>query len=104
MYTRRRKNGEEKYHGAVQISTLFEKYKRRLRPPQGVVVSAFCAVVLSELGVTLPPTHVCYSAHSRILSVTTFGPQKTEILLRRTHILTLCRDILGELGSPQHIV
>ena len=106
MYTRRRNRntGEEKHTGAVQIGTLFEKYKRRLRPPQGIVISAFCTIVSLELGVALSPTMVRYNVHSRLLSVTASGPHKTEILLRRSHILALCRETLGELGAPRQIV
>ena len=108
MYTWRRnqkkEEGETKHTGAVAISTLFEKYKKRLRPPQGIVISTFCAVVASELGVTLTPTAVRYTVHSRTLYITTSGPQKTEILLRRARILALCRDVLGKLGAPEQIV
>ncbi len=104
MYTRGRNTGEEKHTGTVQISTLFEKYKKRLRPPQGIVIAAFCTVVAAELGITLAPTSVRYNVHSRTLYVTASGPEKTEILLRRSHVLALCRKALGELGAPEQIV
>lgn len=88
----------------MQIGTLFEKYKKRLRPPQGIVISTFCAVVAAELGVILAPAQMRYSVYSRTLSITTFGPQKSEILLNRARILALCREVLGTLGAPEHIV
>lgn len=103
MYIRRR-NKEEKHNGAVAIGTFFEKYKKHLRPPQGIVISTFCAVVASELGVTLAPMQMRYSVYSRTLSLTTFGPQKSEILFNKARILALCRKSLGENGAPQHIV
>lgn len=104
MYTRRRKKEEEKYSGPVAIGTLFEKYKKRLRPPQGVVVSTFCAVAETELGVTLTPAQVRYNVHSRLLCVTAGGPQKSEILFNKARILELCLDVLGPLGAPKAIV
>ncbi len=103
MYNRRR-NKEEKHTGTVQIGSLFEKYKQRLRPPQGIVISAFCTIVSLELGVVLAPAMVRYNVHSRLLSITTSGPYKTEILIRRRRILALCRETLGELGAPEQIV
>ena len=104
MSTYSRYKNEDKYKGTVPISALFEKYKKRLRPPQGIVISAFCAVVGAELGVILSEREVRYGVHTRTLSITTFGPQKTEILLNKTRILASCREILGELGAPQQIV
>ena len=99
-----RHRNEEIHKGPVAIGALFEKYKKRLRPPQGVVISAFCAVVSSELGITLSEREIRYNVYSRTVSVTTFGPQKTEILLNKGRILGLCRDILGDLGAPEQII
>ena len=95
---------DDTYHGPVRIGTLFEKYRQRLRPPQGIVITAFCAVATAELGVPLAPTAVRYNSHSRILSITSSGPHKTELLLRKAQILAECRQTLGEHGAPQYIV
>ncbi|MBI4086893.1 hypothetical protein HY416_02840 [Candidatus Kaiserbacteria bacterium] len=83
---------------------MFEKYRTRLRPPQGVVVTAFCAVIENELGIRLPTSSVRYNVYNRTIGVTAGGPQKTEIILNQKHILDLCRETLGDLGSPQQIV
>ena len=61
MYRSRRKNGKEQHTGTVAIGALFEKYKKHLRPPQGIVIRAFCAVVDAELGVALSASAVRYS-------------------------------------------
>jgi hypothetical protein len=100
----RRQGNEERKDGAVAISTLFEKYKTRLRPPQGIVINTFCAVVASELGITLAPAAVRYNVHSHTLFVTTSGAQKTEILLNKGRLLALCRELLGKNGTPEQIV
>lgn len=94
----------KKYDGPVKISTLFEKYRTRLRPPQGVVVTAFCAVIESELDIRLSTSSVRYNVHTRTIGVTAGGPQKSEILFNRSRILALCRDTLGPHGAPQTIV
>lgn len=104
MYTRRRNNGEEKYTGPIAIGTLFEKYRKRLRPPQSTVISTFCALVAAEVGVILTPAQVRYNVHLRLVNVTTLGPQKSEILFNKARILELCREALGPQGTPEHIV
>ena len=101
---RRRDEGNEVHKGTVKIGALFEKYKKRLRPPQGIVVSAFCAIVEDELGATLSPAQVRYNVHTGVISVTTSGPLKSEIRLRQKRLLSLCRDTLGDLGAPKSIV
>ena len=104
MQGHRRNSTGEKHTGTVQIGTLFEKYKTRLRPPQGIVISTFCALVATELGIPLASAHVRYEIYSRTISVTVSGPQKSEILFNKARILTLCRASLGDLGAPKHIV
>lgn len=102
MFGRAREN--KKHTGAVPISDLFAKYKTRLKPPQGVVITAFCAAVETELGVPLARSQVRYSVHSRTISVQTSGPGKSEILFKKGRILAVCKEVLGESNSPKHIV
>ncbi len=102
MLMRRRVHRE--YRGAVQISDLFAAYKKRFRPPQGVVVTTFCAVVETELGVALSRTQVRYSVHTRTLSVQANGPLKSELLLRQKRLLELCGTVLGAESVPTCIV
>ncbi len=104
-YIRRRTDdGVGAHKGAVPIGKLFEKYRKRLLPPPGVVITVFCAVVEKEVGVMLTSSNVRYTVHTRTLAITTFGPQKNEIKLHSRRILELCRETLGERGAPQQIL
>lgn len=98
------RNRDRKHDGPIKIGSLFEKYRTRLRPPQGVVVTAFCAIVERELGIKLPSSSVRYTTYSRTISVTARGPEKTEILLNQKKILAECRTVLGPNGAPEHVV
>jgi hypothetical protein len=104
MYRGRGKDREATRTGPVQIGALFEKYRKHLRPPQGTVIAAFCAVVASELDIALAKGAVRYTPYSRTIFVTAGGPEKTEILLNQKRLLSLCRQILGDNGTPEHIV
>lgn len=90
--------------GAVPITDLLARYKTRLRPPQGVVIATFCEIVGEELGITLTRSDVRYSPYTRTVSLSVRGPQKTEIMLQKKRVLDKCKEILGELSFPKHIV
>jgi len=100
----RRRNKEGAHHGAVPIGSLLDRYRVRLRPPQGVVVSAFCAVVEELLSIKLPASAVRYTVSTKTIGVTARGPEKSEIMLNKGRILTTCREVLGARGAPEHIV
>ncbi len=99
-----RHRAQKEHKGAVPISDLFLAYKARLRPPQGVVITAFCAAVEAELGVPLARTSVRYSVQTRTLSIQAAGPHKSEILFRKQKILAACTDVVGKESVPLHIV
>jgi hypothetical protein len=99
-----RRRAKEKHDGAVPISSLFAKYQARLRPPQGVVITAFCAAVEHITKHALARDCVRYNVHTKTVSVSTSGPHKSEILFNKKQILTLCKETLGGNGTPEHIV
>ncbi len=88
----------------MHISSLFEKYKIQLRPPQESVVKAFCGAAEQETGIILTKQNIRYNPHSRILSLTTRGPEKSEILLAQKRILAVLKKTLGERDAPKGIV
>ena len=73
--------------GTKKISDLFEKYKKTLKAPQGVVVDAFCEVVEDVIGLPILKENIRYTVHSKILRASVSGPLKTEIKLREKEIL-----------------
>ncbi len=88
----------------IKISSLFEVYKKRLRAPQGTVVSGCVEVVKDLLGITLEARSCEYSPQTRILHIKAHGPMKTEIFLHKEEILTHLRGRLGDKSSPTQIL
>jgi hypothetical protein len=86
------------------IGTLFDKYKRTLKAPQGVVVDAFIEVVEDVLSIKIPKERVRYTVGSKTLSVQVSGPLKTEIKLRQAEILTHVKGRLGAQSAPKEIL
>jgi hypothetical protein len=87
----------------TKISSLFEKYKKTLKAPQGVVISEFCTLVEELVQVPLSKDRVSYTVHSGIISVRAQGPLKSEIIVRKKEILTHLKGRLGE-HAPKDII
>jgi hypothetical protein len=88
----------------TKLSTLFEKYKKILKAPQGVVVDCFQEVVSELIKLDIPKEQITYSVHSKTLSVRVSGPLKTEIRMRKKEILTHMKGRLGEQSAPKEIL
>lgn len=95
---------EKKQRQLKPINSLFEKYKKTLRAPQGSVVKEFVETVEDILGITIPAEQVRYSVGSKTLSVSVAGPLKSEIKLREAEILTHLRGRLGPQSAPKTIL
>ncbi len=89
--------------GIKPLGSLFEKYKKVLKAPQGVVVDAFIEVVADLVGIEIPKERVIYKVHSKTLSVSVSSPLKSEILLKKKEILTHLRGRLGGNSVPKDI-
>ena len=88
----------------AHINSLFEKYKKTLKAPQGAVVEAFIEVVEDVLGVTLRKESIRYSVGSKTISLQISGPLKTEIKLHQDEILTHLRGRMGVQSAPKTIL
>ncbi len=84
-----------------KVSDLFEKYKRVLKAPQGVVVDAFIEVVSDLVGIEIPKDRISYTIHNKTLTMRISGPLKTEILLKKKEILLHMKGRLGEKNAPK---
>jgi hypothetical protein len=85
----------------TKIGDLFEKYKRTLRAPQGIVTDAFIDVVSDLVGIEIPKERISYSTHNKTLTMRISGPLKTEILLKKKEILTHMKGRIGEKSVPK---
>jgi hypothetical protein len=90
--------------GIKKIDGLFDKYKKMLRAPQGVVVEAFVEVVNDLIGVEIPKERITYTTHSKTLSLAISGPLKSEILLNKDEIITHMKGRLGAQSAPKNIM
>lgn len=88
----------------TKLSTLFEKYKKTLKAPQGVVTDCFREVVAELIKFDIPKQNVTYTVFSRTLSVRVQGPLKSEIQMRKKEILTHMKGRLGEQSAPKDII
>lgn len=88
----------------TKLSTLFEKYKKTLKAPQGVITDCFIEVVSELVKIDIPKESLKYSVHTRTLSVRVSGPLKSEIQLRKKEILNHMKGRLGEQSAPLEIL
>lgn len=95
---------QKKERKLVPMHQLFDRYKKVLKAPQGVVVDAFIEVVDDLFSVSVPKDRVVYKVHSKTLSVAVSGPLKSEIKMREKEILTHLRGRLGAQSAPKIII
>jgi len=90
--------------GIKKIDGLFDKYKRVLKAPQGVVVDGFIEVVSDLIGVEIPKERIRYVTHTKTLSLSISGPLKSEILLHKDEIIRHLKGRLGQQSAPKDIL
>ena len=88
----------------VKVGDLFDKYKRILKAPQGVTITAFIEVVNDLIGVEIPKERISYSIHNKTLTLRIPGPLKTEILLHKKEILIHMQGRIGRQSVPKVIL
>lgn len=88
----------------TKIGNLFEVYKLRLRAPQGAVVKTFQEIMKDLFKVEVRSDQCSYSVATKTLRVTLSGPLRTEMMLRKTEVLTHLRGRLGDKGAPTNIL
>jgi hypothetical protein len=88
----------------VKISDLFDAYRKRLRAPQGVVISEFQELILDLFGIEIPKKYIKYSVAMKTLSVNTNSQLKTEILLKKSEVLRHLKGRLGAQSAPKDII
>lgn len=93
-----------RHEGIKKIDSLFDKYKKVLKAPQGVVVDSFVEVVNDLVGIEIPKERVKYTTHNKTLSLAVSGPLKTEILLHKEEILVHMKGRLGSGSVPKMIL
>ena len=90
--------------GVKKLSSLFDKYKKTLKAPQGSVIKEFCEVVKDVLDIDLSKDKVSYVPNTRIISLKVGGPLKSEIMLHKKEILNHLKGRLGEHSAPKDFI
>jgi hypothetical protein len=88
----------------TKVGDLFEKYKRILKAPQGVVVDAFIEVVSDIIGIEIPKESISYTVHNKTLTLRISGSLKSEIFLHKKEILTHMKGRIGQQSVPKIIL
>jgi uncharacterized Fe-S cluster-containing protein len=90
--------------GIRHVGSLFEKYTKILRAPQGVVIDATTIIVEEVCRYSLRRDQCQYNATTQILTLRVPGMVKTEILLKKKEILRQLKEVLGEKGAPKDLL
>jgi hypothetical protein len=90
--------------GIVKVGELFEVYLKRLRAPQGVVITSFQEILSDLLNTTVEKKHCSYNTTTRTLTIVAPGPLKSEILLKKKEILNHLKGRLGEGNAPKDLI
>jgi len=87
-----------------KLSSLFEKYKDKLIPPEATVINTFIEVIFDLYGFKLDKSNVRYNTTTKTLSLSANGLIRTEIKLKETEVLTHLMGRLGKNNAPTRIV
>lgn len=88
----------------VKLSALFEKYRKTLSAPQGIIIDCFIDVISELMTIDISKDRISYSVHNKTLSVRVSGPLKSEIKLRKKEIINHMKGRLGEKSAPSEIL
>lgn len=89
--------------GEHNFKDLFSKYKS-LAAPEASVVTALCAAIERETGITLSARDVSYTPYTKTAALRFSGPKKQEVLLRKQAILGHVRDVVGPKNAPTALI
>ncbi len=95
----KRQGGGELTH----VSSLFEKYKQLIKPPQQTVQKAMLEIIKDVTGHSLLPETLLYTVSSRTLTLKISSLLKQEILLHQKELLMHARGRLGDKNAPLYI-
>lgn len=88
----------------IKLSTLFEKYAKTLKAPQGIVVDCFREVIEELMQYPIAKEKITYVVYSKTLKINAPGPIKSEIQLRKKEIIAHMKGRIGEQSAPKEIL
>ena len=88
----------------IKVGALFEKYKLKLKPPQGSIVKEVIEVVGDITGISLEKSQIKYSVHTKVISIQAPSLIKQEIKLHQDDILIHLKARLGINNAPTLIL
>jgi len=79
----------------VRVSSLFDKYKIILEPPQATVITTVSEVLSDVCGVAVEKKNIKYSVVTKTITLTVPGIVKQEIARHHSEIINHLRGRLG---------
>lgn len=87
----------------ASFKDLLDRYRTHLRAPQGSVIKEVAAAYRT-LNVPCEELHLAYTPTTRLITIRAMGPLKTEMLLRKSAVLTALQSSLSSRDIPLDII
>lgn len=87
----------------THVTTLFERYKKLLKPPQQTVQNVMSEVIFDITGHKIPATAIQYTVSTKTISLKISSLLKQEILMYCSELLLHAKGRLGEDNAPKII-
>ncbi len=85
----------------THVTTLFERYKKLLKPPQQTVQNVMAEVIFDVTGHKILVTSIQYTVATKTLSLKISSLLKQEILKHHEELLAHAKGRLGEQNAPR---
>jgi len=87
-----------------QISSLFEKYKKTLRPPQSSVEKEVVAVISHITSITITTDQVSYSPSTKTVKLLTPSIVRSEVLKQKAAIIAALQSSMSQAHAPRELL
>lgn len=84
-----------------QIGSLFDKYKKTLRPPQRSVEKKALEVINQEFQFHLTEANLSYNPKTKTLKLNVPSVVRTEVMRQKSRVLVRLKTVLGEYSPTE---
>lgn len=86
-----------------RLGDLFERYQKRLKPPQSSVEKIVVEVIKEQFNFDIEQTRCSFNVSTKTAYLTIPSILKTEIFLKKNELLEILKERLGE-SAPKEIL
>lgn len=87
-----------------QIGSLFDVYRKKLKPPQASVEVRAAEIIAEITGLSIQSSHLSYSPATRTLRLQAPSVLRSEVLKRKLAVLQALSSLLGEQHCPKELI